>query len=396
MTGTVPHEDIRLIATDLDGTFLGAGGRLVARNVEAVRAAAAQGITIVVATGRPYRWTDVIDPLADIHPLLLSSNGAVIADPATGRVLHHWPIDPADGLAFGAALVRRVPDAGFAVEFASHGWGADARYVAAHPEGEPDLVAPLADLMAFDDVVKLLALSILNERFGMTEKDFLRAEIEFVPAVKATDVGLDRSLVGAYGQDDKVCAYTALTAEMKAKSPEYTTVTILADKEEIGSVGNTGLNSDFTLHYIEGLCKAGNVDVRKVLKHSLCLSADVNAAYDPTFASVFEEKNSCYLNKGVVLTKYTGARGKSGSNDASAETMAKVIQIMDEAGVYWQIGELGAVDVGGGGTVALFVAGMDVDVVDMGVPILSMHAPFELASKLDIYNTYLAFAAFCR
>ena len=254
---------------------------------------------------------------------------------------------------------------------------------------------PCEEEDSIKEPVKLLALSILNERFGMTEKDFLRAEIEFVPAVKATDVGLDRSLVGAYGQDDKVCAYTALTAEMKAKSPEYTTVTILADKEEIGSVGNTGLNSDFTLHYIEGLCKAGNVDVRKVLKHSLCLSADVNAAYDPTFASVFEEKNSCYLNKGVVLTKYTGARGKSGSNDASAETMAKVIQIMDEAGVYWQIGELGAVDVGGGGTVALFVAGMDVDVVDMGVPILSMHAPFELASKLDIYNTYLAFAAFC-
>ena len=254
---------------------------------------------------------------------------------------------------------------------------------------------PCEEEDSIKEPVKLLALSILNERFGMTEKDFLRAEIEFVPAVKATDVGLDRSLVGAYGQDDKVCAYTALTAEMKAKSPEYTTVTILADKEEIGSVGNTGLNSDFTLHYIEGLCKAGNVDVRKVLKHSLCLSADVNAAYDPTFASVFEEKNSCYLNKGVVLTKYTGARGKSGSNDASAETMAKVIQIMDEAGVYWQIGELGAVDVGGGGTVALFVAGMDVDVVDMGGPILSMHAPFELASKLDIYNTYLAFAAFC-
>ena len=254
---------------------------------------------------------------------------------------------------------------------------------------------PCEEEDSIKEPVKLLALSILNERFGMTEKDFLRAEIEFVPAVKATDVGLDRSLVGAYGQDDKVCAYTALTAEMKAKSPEYTTVTILADKEEIGSVGNTGLNSDFTLHYIEGLCKAGNVDVRKVLKHSLCLSADVNAAYDPTFASVFEEKNSCYLNRGVVLTKYTGARGKSGSNDASAETMAKVIQIMDEAGVYWQIGELGAVDVGGGGTVALFVAGMDVDVVDMGVPILSMHAPFELASKLDIYNTYLAFAAFC-
>ena len=236
--------------------------------------------------------------------------------------------------------------------------------------------------------VKLLALSILNERFGMTEKDFLRAEIEFVPAVKATDVGLDRSLVGAYGQDDKVCAYTALTAEMKAKSPEYTTVTILADKEEIGSVGNTGLNSDFTLHYIEGLCKAGNVDVRKVLKHSLCLSADVNAAYDPTFASVFEEKNSCYLNKGVVLTKYTGARGKSGSNDASAETMAKVIQIMDEAGVYWQIGELGAVDVGGGGTVACYMANRNIETVDAGVPVLSMHAPMEIVSKLDTYMTF--------
>ena len=254
---------------------------------------------------------------------------------------------------------------------------------------------PCEEEDSIKEPVKLLALSILNERFGMTEKDFLRAEIEFVPAVKATDVGLDRSLVGAYGQDDKVCAYTALTAEMKAKSPEYTTVTILADKEEIGSVGNTGLNSDFTLHYIEGLCKAGNVDVRKVLKHSLCLSADVNAAYDPTFASVFEEKNSCYLNKGVVLTKYTGARGKSGSNDASAETMAKVIQIMDEAGVYWQIGELGAVDVGGGGTVAKYVANQDIDTIDIGVPVLSMHSPFEIVSKADVYMAYLTFKAFC-
>ena len=242
--------------------------------------------------------------------------------------------------------------------------------------------------------VKLLVLKLLNEKYGMTEKDFTRAEIEMVPAVKATDVGLDRSLVGAYGQDDKVCAYTAMTAEMATEKPEYTTVTVLADKEEIGSVGNTGLDSDFSLHYIEYLADAAGADVKTVLRNSICLSSDVNAAYDPTFASVYEEKNSCYVNKGCVLTKYTGARGKSGSNDASAETMAKVIDIMDREGVYWQIGVLGAVDVGGGGTVAFYVAKMDVDVVDLGVPILAMHAPFELASKLDIYNTYKAFKAF--
>lgn len=242
--------------------------------------------------------------------------------------------------------------------------------------------------------VKLLTLQLLNEKYGMTEKDFIRAEIEMVPAVKAVDVGLDRSLVGAYGQDDKVCAYTAMTAEIATKLPEYTTVTVLADKEEIGSTGNTGLDSDFSLHYIEYLADSAGADVKTVLRKSICLSSDVNAAYDPTFASVYEERNSCYLNKGCVLTKYTGARGKSGSNDASAETMAKIVEIMDAEGVYWQTGELGAVDVGGGGTVACYVAKMDVDVVDLGVPILAMHSPFELASKLDIYNTYKAFKAF--
>ena len=238
--------------------------------------------------------------------------------------------------------------------------------------------------------VKLLALQILNEMYGITEKDFTRAEIEMVPAYKAVDVGLDRSLVGAYGQDDRVCAYTALMAETETKAPAHTTLTILADKEEIGSAGNTGLNSDFVLHIIEDLCQTAGADLKTVLRASLCLSSDVNAAYDPTFASVYEERNSSAINKGCVLTKYTGARGKSGST----ETMAKVIQIMDENGVYWQTGELGAVDVGGGGTIAQFVAHMDVDVVDLGVPILSMHAPFELASKLDVYNTYKAFKAF--
>ncbi len=242
--------------------------------------------------------------------------------------------------------------------------------------------------------VKLMALSLLNERYKITEKDFFRAELELVPAVKARDVGLDASMIGAYGQDDRVCAYTALTAEMDAKKPAHTTVTILTDKEETGSDGNTGLNSDYVLHYIEDLAGQAGVPVRDVLRNFLCLSSDVNAAYDPTFPDVYEGRNSSYINKGCVLTKYTGARGKSGSNDASAETMAKVIGIMEEEGVYWQAGELGAVDAGGGGTIAKLVAHMDVDTVDLGVPILSMHSPFELSSKLDVYNTYKAFKAF--
>ncbi len=252
------------------------------------------------------------------------------------------------------------------------------------PYDDPDVKEP----------VKLLALSLLYEKYGITEKDFYRAEIEMVPAQKARDVGLDRSLIGAYGQDDRVCAYTALMAEIGTKKPARTTLTILADKEEIGSTGNTGLDSDFVLHFIQDLCQLEGLRARDVLRASLCLSSDVNAAYDPTFSSVFEPANSCYLNKGCVLTKYTGARGKSGSNDASAETMAKVISILENEGVYWQAGELGAVDAGGGGTIAKFVAGMDVDTVDLGVPVLSMHSPFELTAKLDVYHTYLAFKAF--
>lgn len=242
--------------------------------------------------------------------------------------------------------------------------------------------------------VKLMALKLMNEQFGITEKDFLRAEVEFVPAHKASDVGFDRSMVGAYGQDDRICAYTALMAEIDTKNPTYTTMTILTDKEEIGSEGNTGLNSNYVGDYITYLAELEGVNPKEVFRNTICLFSDVNAAYDPTFASVYDPLNSSYVNKGCVLTKYTGARGKSGSNDASAELMAKVIGIMEKEGVYWQIGELGAVDVGGGGTIAKFVASMNIDVVDLGVPILSMHAPFELASKLDVLNTYRAFKSF--
>ena len=244
------------------------------------------------------------------------------------------------------------------------------------------------------EAFKLKVLSILHEKYGITEKDFMRSELTLVPAQKAVDVGLDSSMVGAYGQDDKVCAYTALMAELDCTKPEYTSLTALVDKEEIGSTGNTGMESDALLHFVEDLAECEGERVRDILRNSLCLSSDVNAAYDPTFPDVYEKQNSSFFNHGPVLTKYTGVRGKGGSNDASAETMQKVIQYMDDAGVAWQIGELGKVDEGGGGTIAMFMGNMDVDTVDLGVAVLSMHAPFELTAKLDVYYTYKAFLAF--
>ena len=244
------------------------------------------------------------------------------------------------------------------------------------------------------EAFKLKILSILHDQYGITEKDFMRSELTLVPAQKAVDVGLDSSMVGAYGQDDKVCAYTALMAELESKNPEYTSLTALVDKEEIGSTGNTGMESDALLHFIEDLAECEGERVRDILRNSLCLSSDVNAAYDPTFSDVYEKQNSSFFNHGPVLTKYTGVRGKGGSNDASAETMQKVIGYMEEAGVPWQIGELGKVDEGGGGTIAMFMGNMDVDTVDLGVAVLSMHAPFELTAKLDVYYTYKAFLAF--
>ena len=253
---------------------------------------------------------------------------------------------------------------------------------------------PFDDTDDVKEAVKLKTLEILNNMYGVTERDFARAEIEFVPATKARDIGLDRSLVGGYGHDDRVCAYPALIAEIEAKNPKYTTLTILADKEEIGSAGNTGLHSHFVYDYIEYLSQIFGADVKEVCEKSSCLSSDVNAAFDPTFPDVFEPNNSSYLNRGCVLTKYTGSRGKSSSSDASAEFMNKVISIMEENNVHWQIGELGALDVGGGGTIAQYVAMMNIDVVDLGVPVISMHSPYEVISKLDLYNTYLAFKAF--
>lgn len=244
------------------------------------------------------------------------------------------------------------------------------------------------------ETVKLNILHLLFEKYQITESDFLSAELEVVPNFKARDIGFDRAMIGAYGHDDRVCAYTSLMATLDVDHPAATVVTVLADKEEIGSEGNTGLQSAFLKYFIADLAAPYGVEGRTVLSHSECLSADVNAAFDPTFPDVMERKNSAYINYGVVITKYTGARGKSGTSDASAEFAAEVRRFLDEDHVLWQTGELGKVDQGGGGTVAAYIANLNVDVIDLGVPVLSMHAPFEVVSKIDVYMAYRAFSAF--
>lgn len=243
--------------------------------------------------------------------------------------------------------------------------------------------------------IKLNLLNILYEKYGIVERDFLSAELELVPAFTVDDLGFDRSLIGGYGHDDRVCSYPAMQAIFNIDSaPEYTAITVLTDKEEIGSDGNTGLNSSYLKYFIEDLARLEGCEGRDVLSNSKCLSADVNAAYDPTWAGPFEKNNSSFINEGVVVTKYTGARGKSGTSDASAEYVSFVKALLENNGVLWQSGELGKVDAGGGGTVAMYIANLDVDVIDVGVPVLSMHSPYEIVSKIDTYMAYKAFLTF--
>ena len=242
--------------------------------------------------------------------------------------------------------------------------------------------------------VKLNIMNILFEKYGIIESDFLSAELEAVPAFKSCDIGFDRSMIGSYGHDDRVCAYPAAEAIFNIENPEYTAITVLTDKEEIGSDGNTGLNSSYLKYFVADLANMQGVNYHTVLSNTHCLSADVNAAFDPTFPDVSERRNASYINKGVVITKYTGSRGKAGTSDASAEYMGKIRSMLYGAEVVWQSGELGKVDAGGGGTVAMYLAALDIDVVDLGVPVLSMHAPFEVVSKLDVYMAYRAFKTF--
>lgn len=243
--------------------------------------------------------------------------------------------------------------------------------------------------------IKLNILSLLYEKYGIVERDFLSAELELVPAFTVDDIGFDRSMVGGYGHDDRVCSYPALQAILNIdEAPEYTAITVLTDKEETGSDGNTGLNSSYLKYFIEDLARLEGYEGRDVLRNSKCLSADVNAAYDPTWSAPFEKNNSSFLNNGVCVTKFTGARGKSGTSDASAEYVSWVKTLLEENHVLWQTGELGKVDAGGGGTVAMYIANMDVDTIDVGVPVLSMHSPYEIVAKVDVYMAYKAFLTF--
>ena len=245
------------------------------------------------------------------------------------------------------------------------------------------------------DKIKLNVLNILNQQYGMDEEDFLSAELSAVPAFNAKDVGLDRALIAAYGHDDRVCAYPALRAVLDMDS-EHTVLAMLVDKEEIGSEGTTGMQCKVYEDLMEEIAIALKANFRKARFASKCLSSDVTAAFDPNFASVYEKSNSALVSYGTAMCKFTGARGKSGSSDASAEFVGEVRAMFEKEGVVWQTAELGKVDAGGGGTVAKFIANLNIDTVDLGVPVISMHAPYEVVSKADVYSNYKAFLAFMK
>ncbi|MFA5903205.1 MAG: aminopeptidase [Desulfobacula sp.] len=249
------------------------------------------------------------------------------------------------------------------------------------------------------DRFKLGVLNCLYEKYGLTEEDFVSAEIEAVPSEKARDIGFDRSMIGAYGQDDRVCAYTALEALLDSVSPEKTSIALFFDKEEIGSEGSSGAKSNFLEDFMSDLLfisgeKTDNRSLRKALINSSCLSADVNAAMDPDFKEVHEALNAAKMGFGICITKFTGVGGKSGSSDAGSDFVGKIRQVFNKNNIVWQTGELGKIDQGGGGTVAKFLAQYGMNVLDCGPAILSMHSPFEISSKADVYMTYLAYKAF--
>lgn len=260
-------------------------------------------------------------------------------------------------------------------------------------EGLNILIGSIPDPEEGSDRVKYALLKILNEKYGITEEDFLSAEISAVPALETRDQGLDRSLIGGYGHDDRACAYAEIRAISETEMPRRSAVCILADKEEIGSEGVTGMKSEAFECFIEDLCDSQNVKLRHCFEKSICISADVCNGYDPNFPEVSEKRNNAMMNYGITLMKFTGSRGKSGSNDASAETVAYLRRVFEKNEVIWQMGELGRVDQGGGGTVAMYMAKRNIDTIDAGMPVLSMHAPYETVSKLDCYMTYKAIHA---
>ena len=252
---------------------------------------------------------------------------------------------------------------------------------------------PVVD--AEKDKVKINVLKMLYDKYKITEEDFISSELCVVPAARARDVGFDRALIGGYGHDDRSCSYPSMQAIFDVQN-ENTAMCILVDKEEIGSEGNTGIKCKVYEDLIDEICQALGANSRQVRGRSICLSADVTACYDPNFATVFEKRNAAIISCGACMNKFTGSGGKSGSSDASAETVAKVRSIFDANGVVWQAAELGKVDIGGGGTVAKFIAQLNIDTVDIGVPVISMHSPYELISKADLYSMYKAALAFLK
>lgn len=260
---------------------------------------------------------------------------------------------------------------------------------------------PLKDLPEDKkEAVKENILALLKEKYDIEEEDFLSAELEVVPAGQSRDCGLDRSMVAGYGQDDRVCAYTSFLAMLEMEAPKRTACCLLTDKEEIGSVGATGMQSRFfensVAELMEGMGCYTELSLRRALRNSFMLSSDVSAGYDPAFAEVFEKKNTAFLGRGIVLNKFTGARGKSGSNDANAEYLAKLRRVMDDNHVTYQTAELGKVDIGGGGTIAYILSLYGMEVIDSGVAVLNMHAPWEITSKADVYEAKKCYAAFLK
>ncbi len=372
-TSNVAEEGIRIIASHIDSP------RIDLKQVplyESDRIAFAK--THYYGGIRKYQWATI--PLA-LHGVVMLKNGEKlevrIGEDESDPVFYISDLLP------HLAAKQNAKPLGEAIEGEDLNiWFGNIPYVAAKEEK--------------DKTVKENVLRILNEKYGMVEADFLSAELSLVPAFKAKDVGFDRALIGAYGHDDRVCSYPAYTALFDNATDTHTVMVVLADKEEIGSEGTTGMQCAIFTDLIDEIARSFNTTSAAVRAKSKCLSADVNAGFDPNYAQVLEKQNATYVSHGAGVTKFTGARGKSGSSDADAEYVGYLRKLFDENGVIWQTGELGKVDVGGGGTVAKYIAAMNVDTIDIGVAVISMHAPYEVVSKADVYETYLAFKAFIK
>lgn len=358
---------------------------------------------------KSYQW--VTTPLA-LHGVVAKKDGSVVdvnvgedaGDPVfcVTDLLPHLGTEQmskkGNSVVEGEALDLLVGSRPLVIKKDEAAKGAAVANAAAESDDADKPYAEQLEDMAAKEAVKAQLLTVLSEKYGIEEEDFLSAELEIVPAGPARELGFDRSMVLGYGQDDRVCAYTSLIAQLKVQDHDRTAVCILVDKEEIGSVGATGMTSAFfenTIAEVMALAgEEGDLPLRRCLANSNMLSSDVSAAFDPAYASVFEAKNSAFCGHGLVFNKFTGARGKSGSNDANAEYVAKVRACMDGAGVCFQTAELGRVNAGGGGTIAYIPAKYGMNVIDSGVAVLSMHAPWEVTSKVDVYEAYRGYVAF--